>query len=64
MAQREVILPFGPEIGEIKSGKDVGKAHVCRDCSLRKEIRLLRWQMKEQSEQIEQLTAHLMGVAP
>lgn len=35
---------------------------ACTNCSLRKEIRLLRWQIKEQSEQIKNLTAHLMGI--
>ena len=35
--------------------------NACRECSLRKEIRLLRWQIKEQSEQIKNLTATLMG---
>lgn len=32
------------------------------DCALKKEIRLLHWQIKEQSEQIRNLTAKIMGV--
>ena len=35
---------------------------MCSHCELRKEIRLLRWQIKEQSEQIRNLTTKLMGV--
>ncbi len=38
------------------------KMSVCVHCDLRKEIRLLRWQIKEQSEQIKQLTGKLMGI--
>ena len=35
---------------------------ICSQCELRKEIRLLHWQIKEQSEQIKNLTTKLMGV--
>lgn len=35
---------------------------LCSECNLRKEIRLLRWQIKEQSEQIRLLTSKLLGV--
>jgi len=34
--------------------------NACRDCPLRKEIRLLHWQVKEQNEQIRNLTRQLM----
>lgn len=36
--------------------------NTCQNCELRKEIRLLHWQIKEQSEQIRNLTAKIMGV--
>lgn len=35
---------------------------LCAHCELRKEIRLLRWHIKEQSEQIRQLTGKLTGI--
>jgi hypothetical protein len=35
---------------------------MCAHCGLRKEIRLLRLQVKEQSEQIKLLTTRLMGI--
>jgi hypothetical protein len=37
---------------------------MCAHCDLRKEIRMLRWQIKEQSDQIRHLTSQLMGVTP
>lgn len=37
-------------------------SRTCQNCELKKEIRLLRWQMKEQAEQIRNLTAKVMGV--
>jgi len=38
------------------------KTTMCSRCSLRKEIRLLRWQIEFQSEQIKNLTIKLMEV--
>ena len=38
------------------------KTMICSKCFLRTEIRLLRWQIKEQSEQIKNLTAKLLGI--
>ena len=38
------------------------KMLACSHCELRKEIRLVRWQIKEQGEQIRNLTSKLMGV--
>jgi len=38
------------------------KSLGCAKCSLRKEIRLLHWQLKEQTDQIRNLTLHLMGL--
>jgi len=35
---------------------------LCSHCELRKEIRLLRWQIKEQAVQIKELTVKLMGI--
>lgn len=42
------------------TGDHTVKTMLCQDCDLRKDIRLLRWQIKEQSEQIRNLTAKLM----
>ena len=50
-----------PEVGEIAKTHSV-LSRVCRGCLLRKEIRLLRWQIKEQNEQICNLTAKVMGI--
>lgn len=44
------------------SGKHSVVNNTCKNCSLRKEIRLLHWQIKEQSEQIRNLSAKVMGV--
>lgn len=44
------------------SPNEHGKFLACAQCTLRKEIRLLRWQLKEQMEQIRQLNLHLMGL--
>jgi len=41
---------------------DHSKLSPCSKCELKKEIRLLRWQIKEQSEQIRNLSAKIMGV--
>ena len=38
------------------------RSKLCGRCELRKEIRMLRWQIKEQSEQIKNLTSKLMGI--
>ncbi len=52
-----------PENLEILSrGNHSLRTMYCDKCELKKEIRLLRWQMKEQSEQIRLLTSKLMGV--
>ena len=36
--------------------------HICANCQLRKEIRMLKWQVKEQFEQIKNLTSKLIGI--
>lgn len=38
------------------------RSELCANCELRKEIRLLKWQIKEQNEQIRNLTTALMGI--
>lgn len=38
------------------------KTKLCSRCELRKEIRLLKWQLKQQQEQILGLTGKLMGL--
>lgn len=43
-------------------GEHTLKTMTCRNCELRKDIRLLKWQIKEQNEQIRNLTAKIMGV--
>jgi len=35
---------------------------ACSNCSLRKEIKLLRWQIKELNEEVKLLTMKLMGI--
>lgn len=39
-----------------------GKLMPCSNCELKREIRLLRWQIKEQGEQIRNLTRALSGL--
>ena len=35
---------------------------LCKRCEIKREIRLLRFQIKQQSEQIRELTSKLMGI--
>lgn len=46
----------------LSPGSHTLKNRVCSKCEIRKEIRLLRWQIREQSQQIANLTAKLLGI--
>lgn len=52
-----------PEMLEILSpGEHSLREMFCKECPARKEIRLLRWQMKEQNKQIANLTTEVFGI--
>lgn len=38
------------------------KTNWCKNCHVRKELRLLKWQIKELNEQVKNLTSRLMGL--
>lgn len=38
------------------------RTKFCSDCQVKKDIRLLKWQIKQQNEQIRNLTVTLMGI--
>jgi len=42
--------------------KHLLKTNTCQNCELKKEIRLQRWQIKELTEQVRNLTGKLMGI--
>ena len=49
-----------PELGEIKSGEDIGrrKGRLEQNKELKQEIRLLRWELKQRTSEIPEPSNH------